>query len=61
MKTPSTRWECVSGRRDGVSTRCGQDAALKPVPVVVNHERIIITRLLHLALLDERVERVFDQ
>ena len=61
MKTPSTRWECVSGRSDGVSTRCGQDAAIKPVPVIINHERIIIARLLHFSLLDQSVERVFHE
>ena len=59
--------ECVchaveaAGAPHGLRRRLGQDAAYKPVPIIINNERVVVARLLHLALLDERVERMLDQ
>ena len=38
--------------------RDSKDAGYKPVPVVVHDERVVVARLLHLALLDQSIESV---
>ena len=51
----------VWGRSDRVeSRRRDSKHRYKPVPIIINDERVVVARLLHLALLDQSVESVLD-